>query len=599
MPSRIKTEIQDINPLSSATDQWIMAQEEFWGDESKNDATPIAVASDGTVTGGDFVKVQPLIVEASLQQSKELVEFMYKTGHAGATKKGAGPETIIGGASFAMTGNATAVLFQMLTQDRNPAYVYLGRLLAAADIDVTAASTDISGTSTITIASDLSTVSQLLEIRIRLTSATSGTAGTPATITVVGVDGAGVAYTTVVEYSTPADFASVWTSQKTATVTSITPSGFGSGSEMHVTAHPYTSRQAVTVPAGVEVATTVDVTGTGASDLAIADDLKTTEYPVQITVTPNAGSALAAGVIRATHTFVGTGHNGNLLAETVSLTGSGLPAAKTTVGFFSTIEKHSATGWAAGSTVSITARDTSAEVTFEPQDEELVSFASVEYSKASVPFVYRSLCANQMTIGNPNRNSPLLAVIDFHGRKVEPYTNLAGQRDTAAFRTDATALLQAAPDIFTSWQQNMSVAGVTIPTIDMTHTINQGLNYSGVITGTPYEEARPYRAGKRAAMSEGNIIFSKENNIAQDYNENVTYEEVAVQWENIAEGTFPNLLRIEYDEAQLTTVGDPASPALDRLLLPFGLSAFSTKFGVPTDFRVVAVYSEYDLVRQY
>ena len=59
MPSRIRTAPRDLNPLSSATDQWIMAQEEFWGDETKNDATPIAVAANGTVKGGDFARVQP------------------------------------------------------------------------------------------------------------------------------------------------------------------------------------------------------------------------------------------------------------------------------------------------------------------------------------------------------------------------------------------------------------------------------------------------------------------------------------------------------------------------------------------------------------
>ena len=598
MPSRIQTPPQDLNPLSSATDQWIMAQEEFWGDESKNDASaPIVVAANGATSGGDFAGLQPLIVSANLQQSKELVEFMYKTGHAGATKKGPGPETIINGASFALTGDGTAIPLQMISQDKDPTFVYLGRLLSGAATSLVALGTSIAGNAAITPTNTLSGVSYPLEARILLTGAARSSTTQPSTLTIVGTDASGTAFTDEVEYETDADLASIYTTRPALTITSVTPRRFAAGSTIIVFAYTYTTRQSTTIPPTVSVATGVSCDT--AEDIPFVDDLKTTEYPVRVRVVPQSGSALATGVIRATYTITGKGHNGNELEETVSFTGAGVPDDKTTFAFFSEISNMTASGWATGSTVNVRVRDRSTEVTFEPQDESLVAFASAEFTKGDVPFLYRSLCANSMTIGNPNRNSPLLAVIDFHGRKVVPYTNLAGTVGASANRTDATALAFAEPSIFIGWQQKMTVGGVEIPIIDMSHSINQNLQYSGVMTGTPFEEVRPYRSGKRSAMSEGNILFSKEQNIAQDYNENVTYEEVSVEWENIADGSFPNQLKIEYDEAQLQTIGDPASPEFDRLLLPFALMAFSSKFGTPTDFRIVAIYSEYDLVRQY
>ena len=592
MPSRIQVRPQDLNPLSSATDQFLLAQAKKWADLTTENVSPIVVADDGSTTGGDFPRQQPLIVEGSLQQSKELIEFMYKTGHAGATKKAPGPEQVIGGATFAMSGDGTAVPLQLITQDKNPSFAHLGRRLGNVLI-VVAATASLTG-ATLTIASSLSGAGQPLELKIAIVGGTIATAGTPATLTIVGEDSNGDAYTEVVSYDTAVEMMNARHTERFLEVTSITPSGFGGGT-VTVTATRYTVR-GTTLPAEIIIATGVSVGSD--TNVPFDDDLKATEYPVSVVVTPNAAARIEAGKLGAFVNFEGKGQTGEELNEQVAFTSTGQLSAKNTLGFMSEITKITAKNFATGSEITITVQDKATEVTFEPQDEELLVFADVEYTKGVVPFVYRSLCANQASFGI-TRNSPLLGVFDFYGYRTELYQNLAGDQGSSARKSDASMLEFVRPDIFVGWQCRLSIGAVLAAIIDGTVTINQNLNYSGVAAGTPYEEVRPYRSGKRAMMFEGQNVFSSENPIALDYQENVTYEDTVIEWKNESNGAFPNEFRVEIDESQLGTTGDPASPAFDRLLQPLNIMAFSTQFGVPTDFRIVAVYSEYDRLRNY
>ena len=185
MPSRIVVAPENLNPLSSATDQFILGQESGWADETIEDAsTPVVVARDGTRTGGHMARLQPLVTQGDLQQSKELIELMYKTGHAGATKQAPGPETIINGITFALSGDGILIPFQMITQDREPSYVHLGRVLDTTAINVVASGTSLSGT--LTPDDDLTSEDQALELKITLSSATLTATDTPGTLTVNG-----------------------------------------------------------------------------------------------------------------------------------------------------------------------------------------------------------------------------------------------------------------------------------------------------------------------------------------------------------------------------------------------------------------------------
>ena len=128
---------------------------------------------------------------------------------------------------------------------------------------------------------------------------------------------------------------------------------------------------------------------------------------------------------------------------------------------------------------------------------------------------------------------------------------------------------------------------------DLNLNINQNLAYSGVIAGTPQEEVRPYRSGKRDVMGAGNIVFASRNDIITDYDNNVTYEDCIIETINAPGGAFPSSFRVELDQVQLRVRPSVQSPNFDRILQPCSLGGFTDKFGTPADFRIVCKYSSY------
>jgi len=594
MPSRLVADFSDIQPGNPSNDRLILAPSSGWGDKTIQAVAPAEYARDGTRTGGYFLKKQPLYISADLQQSRELVELMYKTGHSAPVRSRIGAETIQNGITFAMSGNSLLQILQMISQDKNPRYVHLGRILGNA-IDVVAASGDVSSNSALTVADNLSTQAQDLQIRIALSNASKDDSDDKASLTIVG-EVNGVATTEVIEYKNAIDFSKVIaTKNGFSEITSITPSDFSAGT-VHITANPYTVRSETQFPAAITVADAVDVATDG--EIAYADDLRRTENVVRLTVTPNDDARVRSGSTSAKITFKGISRGGDEITEPVRFTGSGALRAKDTVVSYDELTEIKAEGFAAGSTVTITFQDKATEVTFNPQDADTVVLADAEMDKGKVPFTYRSLLANELTIGI-NRNDPLAAVMGVLGHSVGIAENIAGTKGTTAKKSDLNGVAFDDPDIFIGYECEITVGGVRAPIVNASVSINNNYTYSDAIGGKPEQEVLPYRDGKRATMCEGEIIFSAQNNIAQDFDDNAQYEDVVIKAENTDDGTFPFEFRVEFDEVQLATSGDPQSPESGMTTQPFVLRAYSTDSEEPTDYRFVVVCNDPVFLRRY
>ena len=115
------TDLKKLQPISSANDDVAFAQEDDFGDESKTNLTPKTVGSDGSESGGDYYKQKLLVTEMDIQRARELIDFMYRTGHAARTKRIVGPETVQNGMSFLFATEGSALILQNITQDFEPA----------------------------------------------------------------------------------------------------------------------------------------------------------------------------------------------------------------------------------------------------------------------------------------------------------------------------------------------------------------------------------------------------------------------------------------------------------------------------------------------
>lgn len=720
MPSRLVADFSDIQPGNPSNDRLILAPSSGWGDKTIQDVAPAEYNRDGTRTGGYFLKKQPLYISADLQQSRELVELMYKTGHSAPVRSRIGAETIQNGITFAMSGNSLLQILQMISQDKNPTYVHLGRVLGNA-INVVASSGSLTGT--LTVANNLSSQSQNLQLRIALSSASKTTAsrittvavatdtainnrdykgdgasapspavgnqvflitdsgaaskfqvsdgntayidatvaealgangrflgvidgaeegstavttntaaktyfdadpsrydssltyyffnGTDlrtvtytaavvadtASLTIVAEDADGDPITEVIEYKNAIDFSKVIATKNAfSEITSITPSGFTAGT-VHITANPYIVRSETQFPAAITVANAANVATDG--EIAYADDLRRTENVVRLTVTPNDAARVRSGSTSAKITFKGLSRGGEEITEPVRFTGNGQLSAKDTVVSYDELTEIKAEGFASGSTVTITFQDKATEVTFNPQDADTVVLVDAEMDKGKVPFTYRSLLANELTIGI-NRNDPLAAVMGVLGHSVGIAENIAGNpKGTTAKKSDLNGVEFDDPDIFIGYETEITVGGVRAPIVNASVSVNNNYTYSDAIGGKPEQEVLPYRDGKRQTMCEGEIIFSAQNNIAQDFSDNATYEDVVIKAENVDDGTFPFEFRVEFDEAQLATSGDPQSPESGMTTQPFNIRAYSTDSNEPTDYRFVCVVNDPIFLRRY
>ena len=429
---------------------------------------------------------------------------------------------------------------------------------------------------------------------ITVVAAGSGTAD--GVITITGTDSAGATQSETFTYKDYADLLSIFSSRKKfASVTAASQTGFADG-DISIEAVPYTTRGNV-LPGEFNTVDGASIASDG--KISIENDLGIIENPVKLTVTPS-NATIKSGEASAKITITGENRLGNEIVRTKTYTSA--PSAYITSSAFARITKVEVEGFGDNSELTIAAQDTATEWTIELQDELTKVFMDCEMDKSGAPFTYRSLLAQSFAMSVGGREEAISAAVDVIGYSGGgDYENIGGDSGTTARKTDISnaGIELVDPDINIGWESTFKVAGVDVPMLNCSVAIAQNYLQSNVIAGVQEQPVAPYRDGKRETMLESSIQFSRDNPVAKSFAENEQYEEVVIENKFTDPNSFEETIRLEIDEAQLTTHGDPPSPESGQTTIPFTLRAYGTDFETPSDIRAVITTTRHEYVKQY
>ena len=604
--------LNKIIPISAQGDIFAFAQEDDWADRGKIDVSSpksIDLIDSKRITGGDFLPKGLLITETALVRNKEIIELMYKTGNAARTGIIPGTETSGGNISALLTADDNVVVFQNLAQDKNPKFKLLGdvgtkttQLDIVFDQSITTDGNFNAMNGNVTVGentkwvSDLTGLPTAVEVVVTLTGATLS--GASATVDVEGINNDGDSDTVRFTFTDSDKGVAQESMVKLRSVRQVRWAGFTAG-----TLNVKTKAVALPgmLPNAIDIGTNLDVTASGS--LTLANNLSTIENPVQITLTPNSAAGLKSGKTFATVRIVGIDIYDNPMDKTVTFIpdASGDFTALTTLAFWKQINNvyGDPTNWAASSTVNIRATDKSCEVEIHPQDSVTEQFLTVAGNKGGIPDRHISQFITGVTIGNA-RNEAMMFQIETMGYRALLRTDMSGTEGVGAQEIDFTNLSPASPFVYPGWATRIEIAGVIQPYTNSAISLAQGFDYSGVQSGTPYEEVRPYRNDRRAVAIEGQVVRTKDRDLVGAYAAGVVYEDVKYIMEMRHAETFNWKTEIVLRESQIRAETDVGSPAgIDRYQQQYNLGAKSDNFGSPRDWYAKIRLSNYNRVRSY
>ena len=336
----------------------------------------------------------------------------------------------------------------------------------------------------------------------------------------------------------------------------------------------------------------------------IADNLSTVTSPVQLVFTPANAATIASGQ-QATVTFAGTDSEDTDITETILYNENTAKNEATSRLWYKTVTAVTTAGWdeASGKTYTVTAQDTSAQVVFTPQDDELVAFWTAEVAKGLIPNVYDGLCMQSATIGITGRNDLIGFNCTFLGRNARTYTNLNGDMGSTARKTDFTTtganrIGFASPDVYAGWQGVLTAenTNIEIALQELSLTINQELAYTNT-TGSRFQGSPPVRDAKRLTQIESTIVFSPENDFNTYFDNNQILPNVNLTMRQAGYGNYPYELTFRIPEFQLTAKPDPSVTGFGAI--PQTVVGKAVKGDRAIEYDILARYSDYPAVRVY
>ena len=155
---------------------------------NSNTDRPVATQAQG------FYRYQPRINSLDLAREGETIPTNFFDGFSAQTQDAPGPLDIANGVSFALSGNGTALIWRMLTQDLNPTWTAYGTSgqTFPAEIDIVSATqalTETATSATLTGTSDLAALHSPVQLNFLTTgSATLASGQSQASITIEGTD---------------------------------------------------------------------------------------------------------------------------------------------------------------------------------------------------------------------------------------------------------------------------------------------------------------------------------------------------------------------------------------------------------------------------
>ena len=582
--AQINTPLDLITTTTAATDQIILIEAERWGGTSKTALTPQTYADRTILADGD-------LTDSGSQTPTDTLATVYNAVKIKVTPKGT------------------------------------PTVSASTDGEVTIAGTDSSGTA-ITEQLDFETGSltdaQTTEKRFATVTGITYDNWTAGDVDIVALDcrtgNIYIAQPLITEGDLSAEGTNIevnWKSGSNAATKSATgPEDIQNGLTMLISGHRGTvlpfglltqdpvpnwhilNGSGKTLPSEVTVVNGAELDGSPAT--TVADTLASTTNPVQLKIALTS-AALAATTLAGTITIVGTDHDDEVLTEIVSIFNipSALAATQTTDYFYKTVTSVTPSGFTGGN-YSITARDTAAEITLRPYDDDTLRLIDAEYTKGLMPNIYERLILQSASLAIPDRNTALQFVCGFLGQQAKLRQNLGGTKGKTARRSLLpSGVTTGSTDIITSWQCALSIGGVDFPISDATLTIERGMEYSNVISRVRYQRIRPSATAKRSVMIAGNIVYAPEIDITSLYRNNITIPDVVIHLIGQTYGGFPVEHRIEMDTCQFEGLGDPSTSGTELITQPFSLRSFYDATGRPSDYRIRIQQSVYDRMIEF
>ena len=252
--------------------------------------------------------------------------------------------------------------------------------------------------------------------------------------------------------------------------------------------------------------------------------------------------------------------------------------------------------------VTIDQTDESKVVTFEANDSALVRFWLMEIVKGITPNLYTGVIPTGMSF-EISRNAAIILNTTFTGRRDRLYKDLNFRDDDAAVKTAINGagneLAAASTEIYTGWQCEVVLNGVPAPFTTGTFNYNPNLTPTEAVSQKRWEEVKPVRA-TRNVNADLTAIFSRQNNFAKIFKNNVTIRNIEVNVVHSPAFGFPWRISFQIPQGQVVSLPEVETPQ-GLVTQALNIKSFGSGIGlaVPDDMKIIADYSFYNPVRAY
>ena len=565
-------------------------KDRFKGRRLIDASTPIVVAADGSVSGGDFPKFQPILSGVDLAFLSTLIDSSVFTGSRARAASYPGQFRGQGGFVAGSSPLVTPFLVRALMQDKNPTYHILGGTDTTLPSVVTVVDAQVLvGSAPKTIADALTGTENVVQLTV------TPKQGTESTVNVVNAQNLmteqaieiaddlsdyGVAFELTVTPSSSATLAD------TAVPAEISIRGLDTNGELKTIALSFPDASKTDAQTPTEKFTEIiEITATGWGTGTLT-----------ITVTFAADVTLADGVESGAIRIEGIGNNNEELGETVYYYPEDLESPLTTDDYFKEVTSVTSSGFAGGA-FDITAQDKAVRVTIVAQDQEPAVYLQGELTRGVTPAVIDDMLISQLILNLSPEEIVRYAIQTIYRLELDQQ-NLAGERGGTVEKTDASALEYPSEDFFVGFQGVLIIDGVTVPAKTVTLTVNQQWTHVGGLSGEQTDEAQPIAITRLTGLT-GDFLYSKTNNINRDFIRNKKFKNLELRLRNKLDGAFPAQIRVLMAKGELAANPVPTYTDQGEITQGFEINCLPTRIGQSDDIKWIIDVPEYERGRVY
>ena len=584
-----------IGSTGNQTQILIGEKDRFKGRRLFDASTPIVVAEDGTVSGGDFPKFQPILSGVDLAFLSNLIDSGVFTGSRARAASYPGQFRGSGGFVAGSSPLVTPFLVRALMQDKNPSYHILGGEGTALPNPVSVVDGQpLAGTTEKTLADDLATTANVVQLKITPKEGTEteivvvnahnlssedaidiaddlSNYGVPLALTVAPTN-----TTTLADAAVPGEVI-IRGLNADGNVETLNLS-FPDGSKTD----PQSPTQRFT-----EI---IEVTATGFSAGTLT-----------ITVTLAAEITLGEGHASGRLRVEGIGNNNEELAENLyyyaeDFDDEGNLPPLMTDDYFKEITSVTSSGFAGGA-FDITAQDKAVRVTIVAQDKEPAVYLHGELTRGDTSAVIDDMVISQLVLNLSPEEIVRYAIQTIYRLELDQQ-NLAGETGPTVEKTDASALEYPSEDFFVGFQGVLIIDGVTVPAKTVTLTVNQQWQHVGGLSGEQTDEAQPIAITRLTGLT-GDFLYAKTNNLNRDYIRNKKFKNLELRLRNKLDGAFPAQIRVLMAKGELAANPIPTYSDTGEITQGFEINCLPTRIGASDDIKWIIDVPEYHRGRIY